>query len=144
LIGLILFFIPIFIALKKDRPDKLAIITVNIIFAIYATWIGGITPLIWIATMVWWLSKPAPKTGNTVKQEALSQNTKNSTPKVNSKASIALNVVCQVILGTLAAACAVGAFICGIKAPKKTDGEKWIESESAWGKKDAGLFNDDD
>jgi hypothetical protein len=81
LIGLILFFIPIFIALKKDRPDKLAIITVNIIFAIYATWIGGITPLIWIATMVWWLSKPAPKTGNTVKQEALSQNTKKLNPK---------------------------------------------------------------
>lgn len=53
IIGIAIYFVPTFIAIKRDHPQKLPIILINVIFG--ATLIG------WVGALVWALMSDKPK-----------------------------------------------------------------------------------
>jgi Ca2+/Na+ antiporter len=139
LLGLIILFIPTFIALKKGRPDKLAIIAVNTIFAIFILWasqLGWVATVIFLVPMICWSAKLVKSTDITLDNEQNIHHTLGNNPQVPKKKSKVLNLlsmserwllpICIVLLK-----CVEWAF--DHKPYKKTDYEKIVEAEDGFG-----------
>lgn len=139
MLGLIILFIPTFIALKKGRPDKLAIIAVNTIFAIFVLWasqLGWVATVIVLVPMICWSAKLVKSTDITLDNEQNIHHTLGNNPQVPKKKSKVLNLlsmsvrwllpICIVLLK-----CVEWAF--DHKPYKKTDYEKIVEAEDGFG-----------